>query len=208
MSRKKTWLLFLPALLATVVPWQTLAQDDPNVIVTTHHINPVRDARTPWDEVANCLRDAACAAIVNTFAGELGVSPQAIGMVKVGVAFSAQQNGEETRYAIAPVKSYKICRVEIRTASVVPATGDCASLFSITATPDAVNIYTWTPKQGIGEGRSWYDGVVAVAHAQETGFAALQSQGKCTVSPKDSQYQCRGASGVNHGLAACGSKAL
>ena len=201
-------LFVLTLLLSANMAVSASAQDVPDLVVTTDHINPVRDARTPWDEIRNCLSDQTCSAIITSMAGQLGVSPQAIGMVKAGAVVSAEPQGEETHYSIAPLKGYKICRVEVRTTSVVPATGDRASLFSITATPDSVAIYTWTPRQGVGAGRSWYDGIVAVAHAKEEAYSSLQSQGKCTVPQSGANYQCRGASGVNHGLAACSSKSL
>ena len=188
----------------------TFAQQSEDVVITTHHINPVRDARTPWDEAQNCLRDTACAAAVNGIAAQVGVPANAIRLVNAGAAFTAKQEGEETRYSIPALSGRKVCRVQVRTTSVVPATGDRASLFSISASPATVGIYTWTPRQGIGAGRSWYDGVVYVAHVKAELADDYSKSGKCSV-PQTGQpaaYQCRGASGVNHGLAACGSKDL
>jgi hypothetical protein len=181
-----------------------------DVVVTTHHINPLRDARTPLDELKNCLRDTACAAAVNGIAAQVGIPAEAIGVVNAGAAFTAKQEGEETRYSIPALSGRKICRVQIRTTSVVPSTGDRASLFSLSATQPGVAIYTWTPRQGIGEGRSWYDGNVFVAHVKIELADEYAQSGKCTVpeSGTPAAYQCRGASGVNNGLAACGSKDL
>lgn len=186
------------------------AQQSDGIAITTHHINPVRDARTPWDEVQNCLRDTACAAAVNALAAQVGIPPNAIRLVNAGAAFTAKQDGEETRYSMPALPGRKICRVQIRTTSVVPATGDRASLFSLSATPAAVGIYTWTPRQGIGAGRSWYDGMIYVGHVKAELADEYTKAGKCTVPPsgKPAAYECRGASGVNHGLAACSSKDL
>jgi hypothetical protein len=188
----------------------TSAQQSDDIVITTHHINPVRDARTPWDEIQNCLRDTACAAAVNGIAAQVGIPANAIRLVNAGAAFTAKQDGEETRYSIPALNGRKICRVQVRTTSVVPATGDRASLFSISATPAAVGIYTWTPRQGIGAGRSWYDGMVFVAHVKAELADDYTKSGKCSV-PQAGELaanQCRGASGVNHRLAACGSKDL
>jgi hypothetical protein len=188
----------------------SFAQQPDDVVITTHHINPVRDARSPWDEVQNCLRDTPCAAAVNGIAAQVGIPANAIRLVNAGAAFTAKAEGEETRYSIPALAGWKICHVQVRTTSVVPATGDRASLFSISAAPAAVSIYTWTPRQGIGAGRTWYDGMVFVAHVKAELADDYTKSGKCSVpqTGNAAAYQCRGASGVNHGLAACGSKDL
>ncbi|MDE5461535.1 MULTISPECIES: hypothetical protein [unclassified Bradyrhizobium] len=185
-------------------------QQPDDLVITTHHINAVRDARTPWNEIQNCMRDAACAAAVNGIGAQVGIPSNAIRLVGAGAAFTARPEGEETHYSIPALDGRKICRVQVRTTSVVPATGDRASLFSLSAAPAAVAIYTWTPRRGIGGGRSWYDGMVFVAHVKAGLADDYSKSGKCSV-PQTGQpaaYACRGASGVNHGLAACGSKDL
>ncbi|TCU58365.1 hypothetical protein EDE08_1319 [Bradyrhizobium sp. R2.2-H] len=185
------------------------AQQSDDIVMTSHHINPVRNARTPWDEVQNCLRDPACAAAVNGISAQIGIPANAIRLVSAGAAFTAQAAGEETRYTIPALSGRKVCRVQIRTTSVVPATGNRASLFSRNATPATVAIYTWTPRRGIGGGRSWYDGKVFVTHVKDSLADDYAKSGKCTVhAGQPSAYACRGASGVNHGLAACGGKDL
>jgi hypothetical protein len=186
------------------------AEQSDDVVVTTHHINPVRDARTPWNEIQNCLRDTACAAAVNGISAQVGIPANAVRLVSAGAAFTAKQEGEETRYSIPALSGRKICRVQVRTTSVVPATGDRASLVSISATQPSVTIYTWTPRRGIGAGRSWYDGMIFVAHVKAEFADDYAKAGKCSVpqTGNPAAYQCRGASGVNHGLAACGSKDL
>jgi hypothetical protein len=182
---------------------------EPDIVVTAHHIDAVRDARTPWDELQNCLRDPACAGAVDAIATQIGIPAGTVGVGGAGSAFTAKQDGEETRYSIPALTGRKVCRVQIRTTSVVPATGDRASLFSLSALRSGVAIYTWTPRQGIGAGRSWWDGTVFVAHVKDGLADEYASSGRCTVPEAPAAaYQCRGASGVNHGLASCGSKDL
>src|SRR5262249_47774257 len=186
-----TGLAFCVSCLFTLNAW---GQQPDDVVITTHQINPVRDARTPWDEAQNCLRDAACAAAVNGIAAQVGVPANAIRLVKAGAAFTAKQEGEETRYSIPALDGRKICRVQVRTTSVAPATGDRASLFSISAAPGAVGIYTWTPRQGIGAGRSWYDGMVFIANVKAELADYYTKSGKCSVpqTGKPAAYECRG----------------
>ncbi len=186
-----------------------LAQQADDVVITSHHINPVRDARTPWSELRNCLQDAACAAAVNAISAQVGIPANAMRLVSAGAAFTAKPEGEETRYAIAALAGRRICRVHVRTTSVVPAIGNRASLFSLTATRSDVALYTWTPRLGVGKGRSWYDGIVLVAHVPSEKADAYVASGKCSIpeSPP-AAYACRGSSGVNNRLAACQSKDL
>lgn len=207
---------FRPICLASILSWASLyagtasAQQSDDIVVTAHHINPVRDARTPWDEIQNCYRDRICTIALNGIAAQFGIPPNAMRLVNGAAIMSARPQGEETRYSISALSGRKICQVQVRTTSVVPATGDRASLFSITATQPSVAIYTWTPRQGIGQGRSWYDGVVFVVQVRAELSDQYAASGKCTVpqSGTSANYQCRGSSGVNHGLAACGSKNL
>jgi hypothetical protein len=132
-----------------------------------------------------------------------------VSVAGAGPAFTAKAEGEETRYAIPALGGRKVCRVQVRTTSVVPATGDRASLFSLSAIRSGVAIYTWTPRQGIGAGRTWWDGMVFVAHVKDALADEYARSGRCSVPEAPSAaYQCRGSSGVNHGLAACGAKDL
>jgi hypothetical protein len=190
-------------------PPPAVAQQADDIVVTTHHIDAVRNARTPWDEVQNCLKDNACAGAIKLIAGQVGIPDNAVRLVETAAIYSAKAEGEETRYTVRAVSSRKICSVKVRTISVVPATGDRASLFSISPSADSVGIYTWTPRQGIGGGRSWYEGDVFIVHVKASLQEEYLKSGKCTVPPTGSiNYQCRGASGVNKGLAACGAKDL
>jgi hypothetical protein len=110
---------------------------------------------------------------------------------------------------MSPAEGYKVCHVQVRTVSVVPASGDRASLFSLTATSNGVSIYTWTPRQKTGQGRSWYDGYVAITFVKASLYPQYLTAGKCTIPATGKKaYACRGAKGVNKGLKACGSAAL
>ena len=186
-----------------------LAQASDDVVVSSHHIDVVRDAKNPGDVVKQCLDDPGCAVLANTIAAQIGIPGNAVRVISLGAAYTAKAEGEETRYTIPAAPGRKVCSVKVRTTSVVPATGDRASLFSISARPEQVGIYTWTPVQGMGQGRSWYEGDVVITHVKNSLHAEYLKGGKCTVQPgATSSYDCRGASGVNNGKPACGSKDL
>ena len=133
-----------------------------DVVITTHHINPVRDARTPWDEVKNCLRDTACQAAVKAIAAEVGIPPEAIELVNAGAAFTATQRARGNPiFDSSPERPQSLSRAIKGHLGASPATGDRAeSLFSLSATQPAWRSTQWTPRRGIAGGRSWYDGNV------------------------------------------------
>jgi len=103
-------------------PPPAVAQQADDIVVTTHHIDAVRNARTPWDEVQNCLKDNACAGAIKLIAGQVGIPDNAVRLVETAAIYSAKAEGEETRYTVRAVSSRKICSVKVRTISVVPAT--------------------------------------------------------------------------------------
>ena len=86
--------------------------------IGVYHINPVRDAKTPYETVNDCLGDNVCSVIVSAVAAEIGIPPNVIRMANAArfVSDALQHPGsEETRYSIAPPQGYRICRVNIRT---------------------------------------------------------------------------------------------
>jgi hypothetical protein len=100
------------------------------------HINPVRDAKSPFDTIQDCLNNNVCSTLLSAAAAYVGVPPNALSMLKAGAyVYNAvsQPGSEETKYHIQPPPDYKICRVDVRTLSVLPNTGDRASLLSLTA---------------------------------------------------------------------------
>ena len=178
------------------------AQDTGIVAVSVFHINPSREPGTNYFAIGECLRDSVCADLVRDVASQIGIPQSAITIAKAA-PIAVQAAGEETRYSIKPPNGYRICSVKMKTTSVVPATGDRASLFSITASSDEVAIYTWTPRQGIGSGRSWYDGLITIAHVRRD-----LSGVNCSIASQPKTYSCRGAFGENKGLPACGTRDL
>lgn len=70
-------------------------------VVQIYHINPKRNARTPLDEMANCLRDRVCYEVTSAAAAHFGVPPNALRVAKAA-AILARAKGEETRYQITP----------------------------------------------------------------------------------------------------------
>jgi len=169
--------------------------------VGVYHIDVVREPKGVADTVADCLRDNVCSTVLSVAASQVGIPPNAMRFARTAVVVSdALQNptSEETHSSIKPPPGLRVCRVNIRTLSVVPAAGDRASVFSLTATSPEIAIYTWTPIQSLGQGRAWYDGYVTVT------FVPVNTPAeRCSVTDTRYNYGCRGGQGVNQGLPAC-----
>jgi hypothetical protein len=179
-------------------PATTPAQQIPNAQITVFHIDRVRGAKTPWQTVTDCMKDDVCSAIASLAATQLGVPPNVMRMARVAAVVVAQgSDSEETRSTITPPQGYRVCRVNIRTLSVVPGTGDRASYLSVTAQPSSIGVYTWTPHLGVGKGRSWWEGYVTV-----TFVPTATPTGVCSIT-EAYHYSCRGASGFNGDRLAC-----
>ena len=173
--------------------------------VTTQHIDEVRAPKSPDEEFRKCLKDNTCSLILSTVAQSVGIPPNALRIVSaVNLLTGGPGNpdSEEARYTLRAVPGYKICRVHVVTTSVVPASGDRASFFAITARPDDVQTYTWTPHQGLGGGRSWWEGNVFVTNVKANMADFYIKKGKCTaLTPAGVHFECRGRD-------ACGSADL
>lgn len=183
--------------------------DDDDIVVTVRRINPVRDANTPLEEIRNCLLDGMCGTAAIIIANKIRIPANAVRAAVIAV-LTTKPESEETHYALPALSGRKICRVQVQTTSVVPATGDRATRFSITATPDIVDISTSTPRQRISTRRAWYDGNVFVAQVKAELSEEYTKAGRCDLPLTGNPvgYECQGATGVNHGLAACSSKDL
>lgn len=164
----------------------------------TYHINPVMKPRGLEDAVRECLQDRICRQMLDAAAASLGIPTEAIAVAHVA-SMRTSRNGEDTRFIIAPPEGYKVCRVSVRTVSLAPRSGDRASLLGVSATSERVSASTWTPKQGYGKGRSWYDGYLTVlfvpVHDQRT---------QCAISSNVSRMVCRGDGRSKHRQQACG----
>jgi hypothetical protein len=194
------WLvLVLPLLFMTGVCAQ--AQND--FSATSLKVDPVMQPKQPGDVFKECAHDQVCSSIISSAASYLGV-PSVLVSGALAIVPKAEMVGEDGHFTIEVPKGYVYCRASIHTVSVVPATGDRASLMSATSNERGIAIYTWTPRQGTGQGRSWVEADYTIYGVKSDLAGKYRAEGKCK-PPGKSIINCRGATGVNHGLPACGS---
>lgn len=172
-------------------------------VATSVKVDPVMQPKQPGDVFKECANNQACSAVLKGAASYLGVSPTLVSAV-LAIVPQATREGEEGHFTIQLPQGYVYCRASIHTVSVVPATGDRASLMSATTNERGVGIYTWTPKQGVGQGRSWVEADYTIYGVKSDLAEKYRTEGKCKPVGKNI-INCRGATGVNRGLPACGS---
>lgn len=116
--------------LMLAVAWSSVTPANAQeFVVTTTKVNPVMRPKNVTDAMVDCANSAVCRSVVEAGAAYLGVPRGTVSAALASVP-RAQRSGEEGRYAIRLPRGYEYCRSRIRTISVVPATGDRASVMS------------------------------------------------------------------------------
>lgn len=195
-------ILYTCAVFAFITPVFAAGTQSPFVVVP-QKVNPVMQPKQPTDAIKECAHNTLCASAVGIGAAYLGV-PRKLVTAAIAAIPQATRTGEEGHYSISLPAGYQYCRASIHTISVVPATGDRASVMSSSSNAKGVAIYTWTPRQGSGEGRSWIEADYKIYGVRNDLADQYRSQGKCHSFGKV-LIACRGARGINHGQPSCGN---
>jgi len=166
--------------------------------VSQLHFDSVRSAHGPeW-----YLKSREAIVILSAVATYMGVNPQYVVLAQKAIP-SASANGEETNYVLPVPSGYAYCGTRIRVTSIVPADGGRASTINVAVNPNELQMTTWTPVQGIGEGRSWAEGDVQVFGVKERFLDEFVKKGVCMkVTQQVGIWSCRGratCTGVAHG---------
>lgn len=133
--------------------------------------------KQPVDALKECLNDTACSSIVGGAANSLG-APSSLVSGAMAIVPKAERAGEEGHYSLEVPAGYVYCCSSIRTISVVPATGDRASVMGATSNGRDIAVYTWTPRQGIGQGRSWVEADYTLYGVKKSLADKYRSEGK------------------------------
>lgn len=177
--------------------------NDSDFVVVQQTINPVVQPKSAADAARECANDSVCSGLVDAAASYFGVQPGAVSAAMAAIPKPKSQ-GEESWFEIHLPQGYEYCRSKIETVSVVPATGDRASLMAARARVNHVYIYTWTPRRGLGGPRSWVEAKYTVLGVKQSLAEQARQAGTCRSNKDVLIIDCRGATGVNNGLPACG----
>ena len=160
-------------------------------VVVSARINPVMYPENVENKFKECINDPVCVELIKQGASYLGVPTILVTAATGFVSGGKPDISEEGHYTITLPPDYTYCHSKVDVASVVPADGPRGSILSVTSTPVGVGVYTWTPKRGLGQGRSWVDANLTVYGVLKTKAEENLATSKC-VTPGQNFLNCRG----------------
>ena len=158
------------------------------VIVGTH-VDSVRGPSTIFNVISDCSTSMFCSALATAVSNSTGVPLDKA--VTVVLALTPQRSGRGTYVTMALPSGYSYCSSSMKLTSIVQRDGPRGSLFLGRADPNSFYFETWTPVLGLGEGRSWVEGDLAVVGVRDDLASAAYSSGRCH-SPNRAIFYCRG----------------
>jgi hypothetical protein len=184
--KSKNFLLIIVSSLACA---SAVAQTNyPNGLFSTSQMR-IDSVRTPhgldW-----YLKSREAQAILGSIAAYMGVNPKYVVLATEAIP-TASQNGEETSYRLPVAPGYTFCAARIGVRSLAPAGGSRASVINAGSDNSSVGIYTWTPIQGIGGGKSWVEADVQVTGIRPEFLTEFRQKGVCK-EPSQEMLKCRG----------------
>lgn len=148
------------------------------------------------------LNSKEAQAIIASIAGNMGIHPGYVKLAMNAVP-RADPQGEETFYALPVERGYSYCAARIRITSIVPGSGDRASVVNANIGPSGeLGIYTWTPIRHYGEGRSWVEGDAQVYGIKPEYLREFIDKGVCKEASAVTRiFNCEGnpCPGGEHG---------
>lgn len=141
--------------------------------------------------------------ILTSIASYMGIDPTYVSLA-IDVIPSANVSGEETFYDLPLAPGYKYCASRVAVTSLNPGSGSRAAVIDAKVFKDGhLGVYTWTPVNHFGEGRSWAEADVQVMGILNSYYTAYVNKGICQqISGEYEQlFSCRGnpCNGGSHG---------
>lgn len=100
-------------------PPQISRAGNSSVQVQILHVNTVKWPEGPLETVQGCLNNSMCNNLLQVAASYAGVPPQALRFAGYAAALF-KHSGEESRFSYSAPPGFTLCRVDIRTTSIVP----------------------------------------------------------------------------------------
>jgi len=126
--------------------------------------------------------------------------------LKIAAAQIGGGTSEERSYRVPYPSGWQFCRAKVQVISVTPYEGKRGSIFNAGAQLDRLDLSAWTPKQGMGGGRSWVDADVSVILVKTGDRAKLVKDGTCKAP--GGIVGCRGDGKSDRNRTACGTHEL
>lgn len=164
-------------------------------VVASMHIDQVRDAKNVFDMVRECDNDDLCSNILKAVESYYGIPPGLT--ATVAATFSGGSRGEGWGVDMILPNGYLYCGSSMKMVSIVPHDGPRGSLFRGAVARNEIHLETWTPIQGLGDGRSWVEADVTLIGVREDLAAQAQKEGQCKGFDERNIWYCRGGGCVD-----------
>lgn len=183
--------LFLPLLILSMAT-ASLAQE---FVVNQMYVDQTVQPQSIVDALGNCVRSDACTGAALAAAAYFGVSvdPQIVVVARVAASRQGDPDGETFDHILPIPEGYRFCRLQFNPVSIAPGGGARASEVEIWANPTFAHLYTWTPRQGLGGGRSWVEAEVTVLGVRNDLYGTRVGDGTCrSIEQRTLIGQCKG----------------
>jgi len=171
-----------------------------NLVVIKVRLDQTMNPLSATQAFEDCTKNPVCKTVIDGAAAYVGTDSSYV--TTAIAAVTASRQGEESNFDYKLPAGYQYCRAKLETISVVPNAGDRASAMSVRGNERSLGVYTWTPRLGLGQGRSWIEADFTLVGVKDEMVGKYRDSGQCK-----SQYlivDCRGGSGINKGAPACG----
>jgi hypothetical protein len=159
--------------------------------VSKMHLDQTMQPKNPFDVITDIKNPPIAMAAINAAASYIGVSPTVVTIALKAIPNGSMQ-GEDGHYSIPVENGYKYCRARIRVISIAPASGDRASVLNATAIDNGIGVYTWTPRQGLGGGRSWAEAEFELVSVKNDLYDQSVRTGVCKPAQNRALLRCKG----------------
>jgi hypothetical protein len=174
------------ALVFALFGFSAHAQD---FVTVNAYIDNVQGPKNVLDIARDCNNNAGCVAFLKVVDSYFQIPASRV--VTAAAIIAPTSQGEGTYVRVNLPAGYAYCSSAMKMTSIVPNGGPRGSLFRGASEPNALYYETWTPKQGIGAGRSWVEAGVSVLGVRQGMAQAAYSDGTC-FRPGRTIWYCRG----------------
>ncbi len=158
-------------------------------VVTNVYIDNVRQPKSVLDIARDCANNPGCAVFLNAVDNYFQIPVSRF--VSAGAALAPRQQGEGTYVTATLPSGYAYCKATMKMTSIVPHDGPRGSLFMAMSKPNGLYYETWTPVQGLGQGRSWVEAGISILGIRQDLAASSYASGTC-YRPERALWYCRG----------------
>jgi len=164
-------------------------------VVVATRIDNVRDQKSIFNVASECENNTACVLVMKAASSYFQLPIDKV--VSVAAMLSTSREGEGTAMSVKLPSGYTYCKSAMEMVSIVPKDGPRGSLFLGAVRTNGLYLHTWTPVQGIGQGRSWVEAKLTIVGVRDDLARDKVKKGTCQNSDSRNIFYCRGGGCVS-----------